>query len=85
MKTSWWDDNEWARVMLSIVVGLAIIVFVLWATGTVSRHNMCLQAGYSDVKTYGGVWYCVRLQDGHLYGTAGDVATEDNLDRGSLP
>ena len=81
-ETSWWDDKDWLKVMLVTAGMIALVVIALCVTDNYFRHNRCLQAGYSDVKKYGGIWYCVRLQDGHLYGTTDKAAMEDNLQRG---
>ena len=56
-----------------------VVVFIVGTSSTLDshfKHNTCLQASYSDVKKFGGTWYCVKLQDGHLYGTELPTLTE---------
>jgi len=61
--------KQWVQIMIVIVAIVVLFVGGICAIDSRFKHNICLQASYSDVQKFGGAWYCVRLQDEHLYGT----------------
>lgn len=68
--------KDWLKAMMIVLAVVTLIVAGACNANSYVSHNACLQAGYSDVKGFGGALYCIKLQDGHLYGTELATLTE---------